>query len=276
MNFRNPFAREKRSVSATIERIEPETEGKLSIPDFCSLFHITHWKAASQWFRAIFRDAFGTAVVEPEYHERQVWTREIEAGRVYPCVYLGKPEFDSLKMAAEARGFVLIRDLRDTLVSAYFSLRYSHETGTEEITSTRHWLNRLSLEEGLMYLAETWIPGPARIQNTWLNTDARVYRIEDFLGHEAAMLRKIFNEAWGVDLDAATAELLAERNSFARLSGGRQRGIEDTHSHYRKGTAGDWRSYFTPALARRFDLLYSDLLVSGGYEAAPGWSAEFA
>jgi hypothetical protein len=39
---------------------------------------------------------------------------------------LAKPEFDSLSMPDRCRRIVLIRDLRGTLISGYFSIRYSH------------------------------------------------------------------------------------------------------------------------------------------------------
>jgi hypothetical protein len=272
MNLRNLFAPGGRKVAPSQPPAEPASQDFIPVPKNCSLFHITHWKAASQWFRAILRDAFGPSVVEPEYFERQVWAKSVAAGRVYPCVYLGKPEFDCLEIPGEARSFLLIRDLRDTLISAYYSLRNSHEIGIEEMSSTRHWLNRMNQEEGLLYLTETWIPGSARIQNTWLTAGTLFYRMEDCLGNEARVLRAIFSKAWGIDLDPSVVERLAERSSFAQLSGGRLRGDEDAQSHFRKGCVGDWKSHFTPALARRFDRLYSDLLVRGGYEAKPGWS----
>ncbi|MGH8509311.1 MAG: sulfotransferase domain-containing protein [Gammaproteobacteria bacterium] len=55
------------------------------------------------------------------------------------------------------------------------------------------------------------------------------------------------------------------------MSGGRKAGQEDNFAHYRKGIAGDWRTYFTPRITRRFKELYGDLLMMGGYERNENW-----
>ena len=45
---------------------------------------------------------------------------------MYPTVYATQEEFDSVRLPPAWTRFVVIRDLRDTLVSGYFSLRHSH------------------------------------------------------------------------------------------------------------------------------------------------------
>ena len=46
------------------------------------------------------------------------------AGRIYPTLYITREQFESVP--PPLAGFVVIRDLRDTLVSLYFSLKHSH------------------------------------------------------------------------------------------------------------------------------------------------------
>lgn len=54
----------------------------------------------------------------------------------------------------------------------------------------------------------------------------------------------------GVDSTPGEVRACVERASFERLSGGRERGIADPSSHYRKGVAGDWKGVLDePSLA---------------------------
>ncbi len=245
----------------------------VAVPPACSLFHVTHWKAASQWMRGVLMELFGAALVPPELHVGHVWKRPIEPGRVYPCVYLAKPEFEMLEQPAPARYFVLIRDLRDTLVSAYFSLRHSHAIIAGEMERWRYILNRLPQEEGLLYLMETWLPASARIQRTWQSAGVRCTKVEECVSAPGA-LDRLFREAWQLEVPSSVLAPVLARHSFARLSGGRAPGQEDIQSHYRKGVAGDWREHFTPRLTARFKELYNDVLLLTGYESNEAWSAE--
>src|SRR5688572_30265900 len=88
-------------------------------------YHITHWKAGSQWLLKLFKAAFPREVVEPAPKVGHVRKREPEPGRIFPCCYITSKEYKTLKVQ-KARRMVVIRDLRDTLVSGYFSLRHSH------------------------------------------------------------------------------------------------------------------------------------------------------
>jgi hypothetical protein len=135
-------------------------------------------------------------------------------------------------------------------------------------------LNRLDREEGLLYLMETWLTRAAWIQRTWLQSDVPCIKIEDCFEDPAPMLRRLFRDQWKLDLNPALVEQVVNRHSFAKLSGGRVPGQQDNHSHYRRGMPGDWLNYFTPRLAARFEYLYNDVLLLGGYAAEAGWSAD--
>jgi len=52
---------------------------------------------------------------------------------------------------------------------------------------------------------------------------------------------------------------------------GRKLGEEDITSHGRKGTPGDWKNHFTPALRRQFGEKFGDLLIATGYEKDLAW-----
>lgn len=243
-----------------------------AVPAQSACFHITHPKAGSQWMLGILEELFGTAVQKPEYYLAHVWGKTIEPGRVYPCVYIGQPEFETIPCAGEKRYFVLIRDLRDTLISAYYSLRNTHELKTGESAYYRQMLLRLSPEQGLLYLMQTSFCSYARVQRTWLAAGAKCYRLEDCMADASSMLGTMLAEGWGVRLPREVLVEVASRHSFASLSGGRSPGQEDPTSHYRKGVAGDWKSHFTPAVTDRFKALFNDVLLQSGYESVEDWS----
>lgn len=61
------------------------------------------------------------------------------------------------------------------------------------------------------------------------------------------------------------------QNRFSKLAGERKLGEEDEFSHYRKGTAGDWKNHFNESHKIFFKEHYNDLLVKLGYESDANW-----
>jgi hypothetical protein len=240
------------------------------IPPDTTYFHVTHGKAGSQWIRGILEDLFGPAVIPAEYDARQVFGAPVYSEKIYTCVYLGKPEFDTLKIPGRVRQLVIIRDLRDTLISMYFSARYSHALEIPAIETERHILTNLSEEDGISYLMETALPLIAHVQRSWLRSKERCYRLEDIAGPDSAPLRKMLEAAYAIRLEGEMIEQIAANRSFEKLAG-RERGHEDIYSHYRIGVHGDWRNHFTSAIKKRFCFLYNDLLIEGGYEKDSNW-----
>src|SRR5690349_3609707 len=105
------------AVTSTVKSIF--NSNPFRAPSDAALFHVTHWKAGSQWMRGVLTDAFGKEnIVEPMEFGQHL-TREITPGKVYPCSYITKQEFDLLAIPKGTRRMVVIRDLRDTLVSWY-------------------------------------------------------------------------------------------------------------------------------------------------------------
>ncbi len=243
----------------------------VAVPADTSYCHITHWKAGSQWIHGILDDLFGPAVIPAEYFELQVLGKKVATGKAYSCIYLGKPEFDSLQFTGKVRKLVLIRDLRDTLVSSYFSFRNSHALANPIMEKFRHVLTGLNKEDGINYMMETWLGGCADIQRTWLRSGEKCYRLEDFMNKDVALVRQMFVDSFGLTMDVAQLDAILSGRSFEKLAGGRERGREDTNSHYRKGVHGDWQNHFTPHMKDRFKYLFNDALVLAGYEKDSNW-----
>jgi lipopolysaccharide transport system ATP-binding protein len=243
----------------------------IAVPTGTTLVHVTHWKAGSQWIRAIVEKAFGiSAVVAPEYEGAQL-LRPVEVGKVYPCVYFSKQEYDSVAELKKARYFVVIRDLRDTLISVYFSVRNSHELGNDRLRHRRRVLTQLSKEDGLLYMLEAALPASAIIHRSWLDAGEPCFKLENMMRDPVGQLEQAFKERWNLNVAQSVLRQLVEQSSFEKLSKGRPAGQEDVNSHYRKGIAGDWKEHFTPKVTDRFKALYNDLLIRGDYEQDDRW-----
>jgi hypothetical protein len=53
---------------------------------------------------------------------------------------------------------------------------------------------------------------------------------------------------------------LIEEKSFKNISGGREKGHEDSNSHFRKGVSGDWKTHFSQTHIKLFENSFPGLL----------------
>lgn len=239
-----------------------------------AVFHVTHYKAGSSWIDLVMRRSAKDHVVLPRADISQFLKEPVVEGMVYPKLYLTFEQFESVELPKNWRRFVVIRDLRDTMVSNYFSLKTSHrEDGlSPEVLDFRERLNRSSVTEGLLMTLEEWVPGGAgEIQESWLKSGETLYRFEDIVLGDAELLRRVLLEQCELPTTREDLDRAIEKTSFEKLSGGRSPGREDLRSHWRKGVAGDWRNYFTGEIKAPFKERYGDLLVSTGYETDLDW-----
>jgi len=236
-----------------------------------TVFHITHWKAGSQWIHRILKGCTPDRIVDPELGEVQFLHWPLQGGKVYPTVYVTRQQFESVCLPRNSRWFVVIRDLRDTLVSAYFSVRYSHPLASSEIARLRNTLKELDFERGMISLMEEWLPGCARIQVSWLEAGEQLIRYEDLLGRDLEILEPLLIDHCRVSVDRERLREVVLSNRFVRVTQGRESGREDIYAHERKGIAGDWRNYFTRRLKDAFKARYGGLLVATGYETHLNW-----
>ncbi len=235
-----------------------------------TIFHITHHKAGSQWINRLLHALVPDRVVDPEVFNKHFLGRPITPGKVYPTLYLTREQFESVKLPANSRRFVMIRDLRDTLVSLYFSRRNSHEIMHQGMRDQRRVLSEVSPEEGLLYLLEGELGRVAQVQWSWVAAGDDLIKYEELLENDEEILADVLLRRCriGVDLWHFRETVLANRfEAFA----GRKRGDEDANSHERKGVAGDWRNHFTGRVIDDFKKRYGSLLIATGYEKNFGW-----
>jgi len=236
-----------------------------------TVIHVTHYKAGSQWIYGILRGCLPGRVAEPDARMGHLRYWPPAPGQVYPTVYLTREQLDTVLLPPDTRLFVVIRDLRDTLVSLYFSLLRTHEMADFPSFDLRRLLGSLSTEAGLVYLLDKWFPEIARIQLSWLEAGEPLVRYEDILADDVGILEEVLLDRCGLRVPRARFREVVEANRFESLSGGRSRGVEDPGSHLRLGISGDWRSHFTPRVTEAFKARYGGLLVATGYEPSLDW-----
>jgi hypothetical protein len=222
----------------------------------------------------------------------------------------GNADVDYCRALPPHRGFHIVRDPRDIVVSAYFSHLKSHATGAwPELVAHRERLRSLSTDEGLLeeirfrqrsfdHMAGWDYDQPHVVEIRFedivtgsYETLLRVFGHLDLLqasdyrfsARAGSALREI--RAWlrgktGRDLFGpaeaprlAPADLLtlAWRNRFQAKARGRTHGEADAGSHYRKGATGDWATHFTPAHKASFKELYPGLVPALGYAPDDDW-----
>jgi len=209
-----------------------------------------------------------------------------------------------------ARGFHVIRDPRDIIVSAYFSHRNSHPTdGLPHLAAHRDALQETSKEEGLLLEME-FSAFELRQLGDWNYANEKVLelKMEDVTTRPYESFLSIFrhfelmpdqeptNGRGQLVVSASRlVNRLSQRRSLRRLrrtipvtgemllgavharrfeanAGGRTKGREDVASHYRKGVAGDWQNHFTAAHREAFDREFGELLINLGYEEDHEWA----
>ena len=267
-----------------------------------AVFHITHVKSGSQWVRAVLVKCAPKRIVAPKVAVAQFYEDPLVPGGIYPALYVPKPRFDgvlapevdldaqtykpSSRDGAKVQNwynfrvkkapiikFVVIRDLRDTLVSLYFSLKVSHRIISENVAEGRQVLNKMSLEDGILFLIEERGQASANIQHSWLRAcqsgDARLFRYEDLIANEQQEFARII-EYCQIDVPPAKLSKVVKKNSFANKTR-RKPGEEDVSSYYRKGVSGDWKNHFTDRIKAEFKQKFGQLLIDTGYEKGLDW-----
>lgn len=209
------------------------------------------------------------------------------------------------------RGFHIIRDPRDLVVSGYFSHLKTHAIGDwTNLETHRSALTSMEKDEGLLKEFEfsaMWL----RHLDEWNYDDPNIFetkmetltadplnewrRVVQFLGlydekfEPTAVNKAMFDgfafvnratKYWNLPealrpnksgLSEWALNQILDNYSFKKMSKGRKVGEENTDSHYRKGKAGDWRNHFSERHKDLFKEKYGRLLIKLGYERDDNW-----
>ncbi len=175
----------------------------------------------------------------------------------------------------DTRGFHVVRDPRDVIISGYFSHLSSHPVEHwPRLKFYRRYLRTLSKEEGLMLEIE-FSSSFLHHMLSWDYDTPQILqlRFEDLLRGQCDRFIEIFRFL-GLVPDKISEQSvceIVERCSFEKLSGGRKAGTEDVSHHYRRGVPGDWRNHFTGRHIEYFKKLYNPVLMKLGYETGEDW-----
>lgn len=287
------------------------------------LVYFGHHKAASTWSRSIVRDvcidmglryAFVTRDKMFSFNLRE-W-EDLFSPNLKEFVDKNKVDFlcclnanfERVKHLEKFRGFHVIRDPRDLIVSAYFSHLYSHPTNVwKELVEHRKKLERTSKDEGILLEMEfskqflknmfTWnysLPNvlELKMEDLIKNPYKKSLEIFRFLGildesesrlkaqmcYSLPILVNRLHKRRYIPLRAPLDKIPAEKllgtvyqNDFSKKSGGRNIGEEDMKSHYRKGVPGDWKNHFSKEHIQFFKDNYNHVLIKLGYESNSNW-----
>ena len=235
-----------------------------------TVFHVTHWKAGSQWVRSVLKHAAPDRFIQPQPTPGDPLGGPVVPGGVYSPVYAPRSVMRSaVPDDPSHRTFVVIRDPRDTLVSWYFSLMYSHTPDEPTVQESREELRNLPKPEGLALMIGKHLREVTWIQQEWIEAGAKVFRYEDLRANQQEAFCEIF-EFCELPVSAWRRRSIVRRHSFIRRTWWRF-GRESVGSHLRKGAVGDWRNHFDDDLKKRFKAEHGRTLVLAGYEKDDAW-----
>jgi Sulfotransferase domain len=235
--------------------------------------HVTHAKAGSTWIAHLLARLFrsrcaprGESVAEGGSLADYVF----EPGRIYSAMFLTREEVVAHPELMGTPRFVVIRDLRDTLISLYFSLKITHPDGYSLVEATRVTLQNLTEEEGLLYLIENRLRRIAALQCSWIGYGDLLLRYEDLVTNPLVTLETALVDRLRLPISRPSLRRAIRRTHFQKVFK-RKLGDENVNSHGRTGLPGDWRRHFTPEVRRHFAQRFGEVLISTGYERDDQW-----
>ncbi len=237
-----------------------------------------HHKAGTTWILHIIRGVCDLASLKlVSHHYEQFFDGDIEAFRkTNPFDFWCYINADyTFVRYLDTRGFHVVRDPRDMVVSGYFSHLKSHpDEYWPRLRYYRRYLRTLSTEEGLLREMEFSSVFLSHMMS-WDYHTPRILQlkfedlIKDPFGTFVAVFR--FLEIIPDRVSERDLSAILDSLTFEKLSGGRKAGAEDSGHHYRKGVPGDWKNHFNEKNVDYFKRLYNPLLIKLGYETCEDW-----
>jgi len=240
-----------------------------------SIAFITKPKCGSQWVRNVMLDPrlqsdLGIfSVVDTSKVQGEDFP-QVEPATFYgPCYGTTRRQWQRFRRPADQALFV-IRDPRDLVISWLHSVLFSHRPD-EFVDAARgelldadpqrrleigiHWA--ATMQEGTMTFFLEQDPGILCV------------RYEDLVADDVGQFEKIFGFLGYSGPRGKLEEVIAENRFSARS--GRKRGQEDVFSHHRKGSPGEWRSYFSRETGQYFEGKAPGFVATTGYESSDRW-----
>ena len=127
----------------------------------------------------------------------------------------------------------------------------------------------MSKSDGLALMTGKHLQEVMWIQREWIGAGARIFRYEEFVKDDQATFKHLF-EFCELSVSDSLRRLIVFRHNF-RVRTWWRMGRENTKSHLRKGTPGDWRNHFDDDLKKLFKAQHGETLALAGYEKDDAW-----
>lgn len=234
------------------------------------LYFFGHHKCATNWIRRLFRDLCTIKKWNYRVYKGRGKNLTFPRSDCYVYMYVNANSNCVTKMTSNSRGFHLIRDPRDALVSQYWSWKNVHQNNNEMILNTRKKLQKLNIEDGLIEILDVFVM-LQQLRDWSFNRYKNILEVkyENLVENPYSQFQNIFNYLQ-IDISDQDFQDLVDRNSFQKITN-RIPGEEDYNSHFRKGIAGDWKNYFTERVKYVFKERYGNELIRLGYEKNLDW-----
>lgn len=136
-----------------------------------------------------------------------------------------------LSLFPNAKFVLMVRDIRDIIVSGHIHLKRQHGKAGEE-----------PIQGYAKRVAKIWAQDVERAQTFMKNNKERCVfvRYEDLHAQPQATMKPVIDHL-GVNTCSEWVDGCVEAGRFQNLSKGRERGQEDINSQFRKGIVGDWQ-----------------------------------
>lgn len=251
-----------------------------------NIYHCCVQKTGSQWIKAILSDELvlkKTGMSVYTYHKhlpnkggetRKLTERTFDKPFPENCMlsplYMDYSSYLSIPKPTYYRTFCMIRDPRDIIVSWYFSVKYTHAL-MGKIPEHRERLNKISLEEGLIYCLEyLYGYGLFEALKSWVKEPGddlhiKLFRFEDTVdvNQRYSVFADLFSHCC-IPITRREIKNLMKKYSFNQMQQKTKKSKQGI-SHYRKGVPGDWQEYFNERVNDVFKKHLGNLVKELGY-----------
>lgn len=228
-------------------------------------------KSGGTWFSQMLSDCLELPF--PRNSSRAKFETSVLSGH-----HLYSPNFQNVT--------IVIRDGRDTTVSAYYYMLFKNEInkqfGVDYHRKRLKFKNYEDIQGNLPRFIEylfqeypekrfhfSW----SQFIDSWMHHDVPVVRYEELLVRAADILIEVTQKLTGEPVSRETAEAIVDKYSFKKMSG-RKQGQENKKSFVRKGIAGDWKNHFTEEARILFNQYAGKQLIQAGYEPDHHWVSQ--
>lgn len=255
-----------------------------------NIYHCCLQKTASQWVKNILTDKlvsekthYQVMVPEKDYITDKRFLAELDnafpSNTIISPLYVTYEQFARLPKPKNYRAIWVMRDIRDVIVSQFFSITYSHKVINESHMKTREKLQKMAVEDSFQYFLDNVYKiddsdfsfyHALRSWNQCADDNVMLCKYEDLTGEQQTVHWRGVFDFLGLPIEDKVLSKLLDHYSFQKITG-RAQGEENVNAHLRKGRPGDWKNYFSEQHKHIIKKHAGDILIAAGYEKNTDW-----